>query len=93
MNREMAESLALRALAAIAADTDTLSRFLSLSGLTLDELRLRAAEAELLAGVLDFLLSDEALLTGFCEDLQVPATAPGAARRALPGGPGAEEPN
>ncbi|HEY4266067.1 MAG TPA: DUF3572 family protein [Micropepsaceae bacterium] len=85
MQRSAAETLALKALAYLAADGDGLIRFLTLTGLEFDDLRARAGNPELLAGVIDFLLSDEALCTGFlaAEDLDSPMLH--AARRALPG--------
>ncbi|HEX3487346.1 MAG TPA: DUF3572 family protein [Micropepsaceae bacterium] len=85
MLRSAAEAIALKALAHLAADGDGLVRFLALSGLELDDLRAQAGNPELLAGIMDFLLSDEALCAGFltAEDLDSPTLH--AARRALPG--------
>jgi hypothetical protein len=85
LQRSEAETIALRALAHLAADGDGLVRFLSISGLELDDLRARAGDPEVLAGVIDFLLSDEALCAGFltAEDLEPPMLH--AARRTLPG--------
>jgi hypothetical protein len=85
MQRLAAETIALKALAYLAANGDGLVRFLTLSGLELEDLRAQAGNPELLAGVIDFLLSDEALCAGFlaAEDLDSPKLH--AARRALPG--------
>jgi hypothetical protein len=82
-----AEILALKALAYLATDGDGLVRFLALSGLELEDLRARAGSPELLAGVVDFLLSDEALCAAFlaAEDIDAPTLH--AARRGLPGIP------
>lgn len=80
-----AETLALKALTRIASDADTILRFLALSGLEFEELKRRAAEPELLAAVLDFLLSDDALLRDFCASEAIDPKAVHAARRALPG--------
>ena len=80
-----AETLALKALTRIAGDSSALQRFLSLSGLELEELRSRAAEPELLAAVLDFLLGDDDLLRDFCASEEIDAKVVHAARRALPG--------
>ena len=80
-----AETLALKALGFLARDTDALLRLLTLSGLELDDLRERAGEPELLAAVVDFLLSDDALLARFAEEEGLDAQEIHAARRALPG--------
>ena len=85
MQHSQAETIALKALAHLAAEGDGLVRFLTLSGLELHDLRARTGNPELLAGVIDFLLSDEALCARFltAEDLDSPTLH--AARRALPG--------
>ena len=85
MRPHAAETLALRALAWAAADGAALAEFLTRSGLELDDLRARAADPELLAAFLDFVLSGDKVLRTVCaaEDLD-----PGdlhEARRALPG--------
>ena len=80
-----AETLALKALTRIVGEPELLGRFLTLSGLELADLRQRAAEPELLAAVLDFLLTDDTLLRAFCAAQEIDAKAVHAARRALPG--------
>jgi Protein of unknown function (DUF3572) len=80
-----AETLALEALGYLAADQAGLVRFLAASGLERDDLRARAASPELLAGVLDFVLSDDALLADFCDARRLSAKDVHRARRALPG--------
>ncbi|MEQ9520135.1 MAG: DUF3572 domain-containing protein [Parvibaculum sp.] len=86
LSNEIAETIALQALAHIAADEDRMSAFLTQTGLGVDELRAAASDPVVLGGVLDFLLSDEAGLLAFCEDLDMAPDVPGRARRALPGG-------
>ena len=86
MQSSAAETLALKALAHIASEADTLSRFLTRSGLEPSDLRRRAADPELLAAVLDFLLSDDALTQGFAAAEGLNTMALHLARRALPGG-------
>ena len=54
-----AETLALSALAATLTDERRARRFLDLSGIDTDELRLRAAEPALLAALLRFLEAHE----------------------------------
>jgi hypothetical protein len=85
MHLGAAETLALKGLAYLAAEGDALVRFLTISGLELEVLRVRAADPELLAGVIDFLLSDEILCTGFLAAEGLDSQALHAAGRALPG--------
>lgn len=63
--RQQAESLAVAAVAFLAADAGRLGRFLALTGL--DPMRLRAAAEQpgFLAGVLEHLGCDEMLLLAF----------------------------
>jgi len=85
MQAAAAETLALKALTHVAGDGDALVRFLTISGLEPDDLRRRAADRELLAAVLDFLLADESLCAAFLEAEALDAPTLHAARRALPG--------
>jgi hypothetical protein len=82
---EAAEALALRALAFLAEDPERLGRFLALTGLGPAELRMRAADPELLGGVLDHLLGDERLLMAFAEAREIRPEEVARARRVLPG--------
>ena len=63
--RENADEVAVAALSFLAADEERLSRFLALSGLDVGQLRAAASEEGFLAGVLAYLVSDEALLLDF----------------------------
>ncbi len=85
MQREQAESLALQALTWLASDPDRLGGFMAASGLGPTDLRASAADPQFLAGVLDYLLSDEAALTTFADWAGIEPTEPAIARRALPG--------
>jgi Protein of unknown function (DUF3572) len=67
-NIDSARSLAIRALAFIAADSERLSRFLKLTGLGPDNLRTAAADPAFLGSVLEYLIADEQLLIGFAAD-------------------------
>ena len=62
-----AETLGLKALAWLAARPDALARFFSASGLGAADLRARASEPDVLAAVVDYLLSHDELAMGFCE--------------------------
>ncbi len=64
---DSAEAIGIKGLAFLAGSEDELSRFLSLSGLDIGDIRDRAGDPGLLAAVLDHLLSADALLTAFCE--------------------------
>jgi hypothetical protein len=87
MQSSAAQTLALNALAHLAGDGEILARFLRISGLEPDDLRQRAGDPELLAAVIDFVLSDENLCTGFLAAERIDAKMLHAARRALPGAP------
>jgi hypothetical protein len=80
-----AETLALKALAFLAQSEEDLERFLALSGVTMVDLRSRADDPEILAAILDFMLTDDARVTGFCEAAGIDPRELHAARRALPG--------
>ncbi len=67
-NPDSARSLAVSALAYIAADPERLSRFLDITGLGPHNLRTAAADPAFLSSVLDYLVADEALLVGFASD-------------------------
>ena len=86
MQRSDAETLALKGLSWLAGDAETLVRFLGISGLVPNDLRGRAGDPELLAAVMDFLLADDALTTGFCASEGIDASVAHKARALLPGG-------
>ena len=77
------EALAVRALGYLAADGDRLGRFLALTGIAPADIRAAAAQPGFLAGVLDYLLADEALLLAFGADSGIAPEAIGDARRRL----------
>lgn len=70
-NRDAAEALALEALTFLATDSEHLERFVALSGLSPDNLRAAGASPDFLAGVLDYLAGDEALLLAFAANRQI----------------------
>ncbi|SIN99179.1 DUF3572 domain-containing protein [Vannielia litorea] len=86
MNRETAETVALRALGWLAGNDELLPVFLGSTGVSEAEVRARAADPEFLASVLDFLTMDDAWVTGFCDAAGLDYTQPMRARMALPGG-------
>ena len=88
--QETAEILAIHALNHLAGDPEALSRFLALAGIGPATLREAAADPGFLAGVLDHMLSDEALLTAFAAAQGIPPESVAAARRALDPHPAAD---
>ncbi|MAQ84910.1 MAG: hypothetical protein CMH12_16920 [Maritimibacter sp.] len=86
MKQEQAETLAVQALGWIAASDDLMPVFMGATGISIDDIRARASEPEFLASVLDFLLMDDAWITGFCDTAGQPYDAVMRARAALPGG-------
>ncbi len=65
MDQDAAERLAIAAFGFIAGDPNRLVRFLDFSGYQPDAIRDAASSPDFLAGILDFLLSDESLLLVF----------------------------
>ena len=86
MQRDEAEILALKALTYLAGLDEMMDRFSALSGMGPGDILERAQDPEMLAGILEFYLFVEALLTEFCEAHEIDPEAPAQARRALPGG-------
>jgi hypothetical protein len=84
--REAAEMMAVQALNWLAQDPERLARFLALTGIGPAEIRSAAAEPGFLAGVLEYLAADEALLTGFAAEHGHKPQAVDSARLALGGG-------
>ncbi len=77
--------VALKAFAHIASDSDLLDRFMMISGADADAMRQGARDPAFMAGVLDFLLGDDAAIAAFCETADMPPEEPMQARQALPG--------
>ncbi|MBJ3763443.1 DUF3572 domain-containing protein [Maribius pontilimi] len=85
-SRDAAETLAIDALGWIASTDDLLDAFMGASGVGRDHLRDRLDDPDFLAAILDFLLMNDAWITGFCDARDLPYEAPASARAALPGG-------
>jgi len=86
MEKDEVEILALKALTYLASLDEMMDRFSGLTGMAQGDIVERAGDPEMLAGILDFYLSDEALLTEFCDAFEIDPEAPARARAALPGG-------
>jgi len=87
---EFAERLAIEALSFLSEDPERLARFLVLSGLRPDTLRLAAASTGFLGSILDYVASDETLLLAFAHDRALAPDAIAASRRTLAGKRGPE---
>lgn len=84
--QEAAETLALQALTWLAADDELFPVFLGATGASAADIAADAGKPAFLGSVLDFLLSDDAWVTAFCDAASLPYGAPMQARMALPGG-------
>ena len=81
--REVAEIVAVQALAFIAGDPERLGLFLAESGIGPETLRTSAADPNFLASVLDFVLRDDATVKAFASVSQLHPTNIAAAAQAL----------
>lgn len=86
MTPDRAETLALQALAWMAADEALAARFAGATGASLGEARHHLRDPAYLAGVLEFLLGEDAWVKAFCDAGGLPYDAPLRALHALPGG-------
>ena len=71
INREIAEKLAISALARLAEDAERLAAFLAATGIGPETIRKAAADPAFLAGVLDHVCGDETLLLAVAQDAGV----------------------
>ncbi|WP_201831888.1 DUF3572 domain-containing protein [Microvirga zambiensis] len=69
VTREQAENVAVGAFSFITSDDERLSRFLAVSGLRPDTIRDAASSPGFLAGILDYVVSDEPLLIALAKEL------------------------
>jgi hypothetical protein len=84
---QQAEANAIRALGALASDAERLGRFLTATGLGPENLRVAAQNPGFLAGVLEHVMSDEALLIAIAAELGLKPEALAQARDVLAGPP------
>jgi hypothetical protein len=83
--RAAAESLAIQALTYLAGEPERLGRFLTLTGIGPEGIRAAASSPGFLAGVLDHVASEDALVTGFAAEAGVEPGEIARARLALAG--------
>ena len=86
MTPDQAHTLALKALAYLVNSEGALQRLMDQSGLDVGTLKDRAGDADMQASLLDFLLSDEELLMGFCDEDSTDPRTLHLARHLLGGG-------
>ena len=87
LTREQAEGLAIQALTFIAGDGERLGRFLAVTGIGPAEIRSAAREAGFLAGVLEYMASDDRLIATFAGENNLDPADIDRARMALAGSP------
>ena len=87
ITRESAEKLAIQALSYLAGEPERLGAFLSLTGIGPGEIRKAATDPSFLAGLLDYVTSDEPLLLAVAEHAGVSPQRVERARAALNGEP------
>ena len=68
---DVAETLAIQALAFLAGEPESLGRFLAITGIGPEGIRDAAREPRFLAGVLEYLASDERLLVAFATQVGI----------------------
>jgi len=81
--REVAEIVAIQALSFVAGDPERLGVFLAETGIGPETLRSAAADPHFLAGVLDFVLRDDATVKAFAAASELDPTIIAAAREVL----------
>ena len=86
MTRDEAQQLAVDALVYVGANEPLLTRFASLTGIEIAEMRKAAAQPGFLCGVLDFLLGHEPDVLAFAHEQGVTPDQVLAARNVLSGG-------
>lgn len=86
MNREQAETVALKALGWLMEEPDRMESFMSWSGAGSESLADGARDPVFLGFVLDYLMQSDDQVVDFCDHEGLPYDIPARARAALPGG-------
>lgn len=86
LTHDRAATLALQGLAFLVDTGPAMDRFFEQTGLAPSSLRERADEPDFLVSILDFLLLNEELLVGFCDNFELDVRAVHMARHVLSGG-------
>ena len=83
MTDDVAEAIALQAVAYLLADEDLMTGFLGASGCTPENLRGRLKDRGFLVGALDYVLSDDSVVIAFARYIDVAPETPLHARERL----------
>ena len=86
ISRESAELVGLQAVAWLATNDELLRVFLGATGASEQDFREALEDPVFQGGVLDFILMDDAWITGFCDSQGLDYETPRMARAMLPGG-------
>lgn len=86
MKQESAEVIALKTLTWLVGDEEILPIFLGSSGMSPEELRVRATEMDVLSAVLDFVTMNDEWVNACATATGLDPHDPMRARQALPGG-------
>ena len=87
MTPDLAQTLAVKALAWMVGEDDLREVFLGASGASESDLRAGVSDPMFLASLLDFICMDDAWVKRFCDDVGIANYMdPMMARQALPGG-------
>lgn len=84
--RKSAETLGAQAFSWVADDTDRLNAFMMMTGAAPADLVRNVTAPAFLGTVLDYLMTEDALVIAFCDARSLPYTAVMQARAVLPGG-------
>ena len=85
MNQELADIIALKAVTYLLSDEKRISWLLGETGLDTAALKQSPDNPEILAGILDFLLSHENILVDFCDTNEIDPTYLQRIRHLYPG--------
>lgn len=84
----LSSDIILKLLTFLVVDEERLTRFLALSGLVTQDLRMRHADPVFQGFLLDYLFQDDRTTAEFCSELQVSSESLMRFRQKLPGGAG-----
>ena len=84
MSPEIAQTIALQALAWLVSNEDICATFLGSTGTSVEDLRTRTGDTEFQVSVLEFLTMDDSWVVAFCDEINLGYDMPLKARYSLP---------